>query len=435
MPLLQTEPRTLTCEFSYGSDELVRTYRMGGGESASSIPVSERSTDPLGHWWDRFLAGARPRNDESLTTLRVTDLFCGAGGLALGVRQAADELGFSVESSVALDHDDEAVSLYARNHATLHPVAGSITEHIDFRTRGTGAEATFRYPPQTIGHPWDGLHGRIHVVTAGPPCQGHSNLNNHSRRDDPRNELYLSVPAMAVALDAPMVIIENVPEVTQAVDEVVAAAIGLLEASGYSVETGVLRAHQLGWPQRRRRFFLVASRLVEPLPLSIVAEGLASDPRPVSWALERAGVDQDHHMARLPTMSDENQRRLDWLFDNDQFDLALDERPECHQDGTTYGSVYGRLNPDAPADTITTGFLTMGRGRFVHPTERRVLNPAEAAVLQGFPRGYDFHTPDGENPKSVSLTKWIGNAVPMPLGHAAALSLLLPLVSDGPAGS
>ena len=77
-----------------------------------------------------------------------------------------------------------------------------------------------------------------------------------------------------------------------------------------------------------------------------------------------------------PELSDANRRRIDWLFDNDAHDLPLSERPDCHRDGTTYNAVYGRLYPDRPAPTITTGFLTPGRGRYIHPTRRRVLTPA-----------------------------------------------------------
>ena len=112
------------------------------------------------------------------------------------------------------------------------------------------------------------------------------------------------------------------------------------------------------------------------------------------------------------------------LFRSDLFDLPMSERPECHRDGTTYNAVYGRLHPDRPAPTITTGFLTPGRGRFIHPFLRRTLTPHEAARLQGFPDGYNFF-PSHANPTTkVNLTKWIGDAVPMPLGYVAGISAL-----------
>ena len=87
-------------------------------------------------------------------------------------------------------------------------------------------------------------------------------------------------------------------------------------------------------------------------------------------------------------------------------------------------SVYGRLKPANPAPTITTGFMTPGRGRFIHPTERRTLTPLEAARIQGFPDTYDFNDPAGGAPTSQKLGKWIGDAVPMPLGYAATLAAI-----------
>ncbi|MCZ7531736.1 MAG: DNA cytosine methyltransferase [Acidimicrobiia bacterium] len=91
--------------------------------------------------------------------------------------------------------------------------------------------------------------------------------------------------------------------------------------------------------------------------------------------------------------------------------------------------MYGRLHPDRESQTITTGFMTPGRGRYVHPTERRVINALEAATLQGFPSTYEFHLPGETAPSKLQLGKWIGDAVPMPLGHAASLAALLPGLS------
>ncbi|MDA0371961.1 MAG: DNA cytosine methyltransferase, partial [Actinobacteria bacterium] len=45
---------------------------------------------------------------------------------------------------------------------------------------------------------------------------------------------------------------------------------------------------------------------------------------------------------------------------------------------------------DGPSGTITTGFLTPGRGRFVHAVEPRGLSPREGARLQGYPDSYSF---------------------------------------------
>src|SRR5690606_17176087 len=135
-------------------------------------------------------------------------------------------------------------------------------------------------------------------------------------------------------------------------------------------------------------------------------------------------------------LSEENRARVDWLFDNDAYELALPQRPDSHKEGTTYTSVYGRMRKNEPAPTITTGFTSPGRGRYVHPTRRRVLTAREAARLQGFPDSYIFAPNSVETPSRAKLAKWIGDAVPMPLGYAAVLSAITnpstPLTSPTP---
>ena len=128
------------------------------------------------------------------------------------------------------------------------------------------------------------------------------------------------------------------------------------------------------------------------------------------------------------TLSPENLRRIDWLFDNDAYDLPNTQRPRCHRNGHTYPSVYGRMRWNEPAQTITTGYLTPGRGRFVHPSRRRTVTPREAARIQAFPDSYDF-CPAGIDATRVLLGKIIGDAVPPLLGRAVCISALA--ISEG----
>jgi DNA (cytosine-5)-methyltransferase 1 len=127
-------------------------------------------------------------------------------------------------------------------------------------------------------------------------------------------------------------------------------------------------------------------------------------------------------MDEVAELSPENAERVEWLFSNDEYDLPLHMRPDCHKEGTSYGAVYGRMKWDAPAPTLTTGFLTTGRGRFIHPKRPRTITPREAARLQGFPDWFDFV--GTEAPARRDLAKWIGNAVPTVLGHLAGLAAL-----------
>ncbi len=427
MSTIEISSDVLTESFERTAGGLARTYRVGD-ETYTSDVTTERSTgDDRGDWWQAFLDGAVPVSRQYRGQLRTLDLFCGPGGLALGFGQAARELGYSVVSEAALDGDEGAHRVYRSNHETRTAATAAIgSAIIDYQVRGVAEKAKFRYDPEILDERFAHLPGSVDVVLAGPPCQGHSNLNNHTRRSDRRNELYLAVPAFAVAIDAEMVIIENVPAVIHDRGQVVDSTINLLRTAGYEVSTGRFFADRMGWPQTRQRFFLLARKGKTPLDPALVQSALNEpEPRPIWWAIgELEHAEVDGLMVPPIELSDENRRRIQWLFDNDAHDLALSERPECHQDGTTYNSVYGRLYLDRPAPTITSGFMTPGRGRYIHPTQRRTLSPREAARLQGFPDTYRFHPDESEPSSKAQLGKWIGDAVPMPLGHGAGLAVL-----------
>jgi len=126
-----------------------------------------------------------------------------------------------------------------------------------------------------------------------------------------------------------------------------------------------------------------------------------------------------------------NQDRIDWLFDNDEFDLPNARRPACHRNGTKYTAVYGRMYGDRPAPTLTTGFGSPGQGRFIHPNRRRMITPHEAARLQGFPDSYSFELSNG-NVTRQGLNKWIGDAVPSPLAMYVVVAALKSLFGHEP---
>ncbi|WP_327324158.1 DNA cytosine methyltransferase [Lysinibacillus parviboronicapiens] len=98
---------------------------------------------------------------------------------------------------------------------------------------------------------------------------------------------------------------------------------------------------------------------------------------------------------------------------------------ECHRKntGTTYLSVYGRMERDKPSPTITTQFYGYGNGRFGHPEQDRALSLREGAVLQTFPSDYQFIEPGKDVVTRIFGTQ-IGNAVPVKLGEVIGLSIL-----------
>jgi DNA (cytosine-5)-methyltransferase 1 len=436
--------------FSRTESGLERTIQIGDRsyESLISLAAAPKSdSDHLSAWWHAYLRNDRPdaRNDSG--ELKVAELFCGPGGLAQGVKHFCDEVGLKFRSVAAADTDADAVSVYSANHGTPREgmragPQGDSAELVSYEVSGTFDNSRFPVRPELLDPGWEKLVGGVDLLLAGPPCQGHSNLNNHTRRNDRRNGHYLDVPALAVALDCPAVIIENVPAVRWSHEEVVAKAEALFRSEGYKVKTGVMKAHKMGWPQRRNRFFMVATREAPPICLDKISEVLKVDePLDLWWAIkDLETIGEDAGMHRQPKRSIPNKVRIDYLFDNDVYDLPDEKGPlsrsapltDPNKKAHTYPSVYGRLRKFEVAPTITSGFMTNGRGRYVHPTMRRTLNPREAARLQGFPDGYDFE-PDGKRPDSFQLLKWIGDAVPMPLGYAATLSALGERLS-GPSG-
>lgn len=464
--MTETETQAVTGtfrqDFERDGEHLTRVFNTPTGPRRSRVPDPGTGEERHRGWWRQYWNGEVPEPDlgpEPRREIRTAEIFCGPGGLAQGVKQACLELGYKFSSKLAIDNDHGAVAVYRRNHGTELPWKGSIVDLLDKdRVEGTGANAKFRHTPIITD---DDVRAvlPIDLLLAGPPCQGHSNLNNHTRRDDERNGLYLKVPTFAIAADVPMVIIENVTAVVHDAAGVVDTAKGLFENNGYFVTELKLRADKLGWPQRRGRHFLVArhNRLGSPpLTEEEITDALEVDPpESVLWAIkdleDEVGV---CGMTRQPTSRTHTKdpaqigtkERLEWFRGHPgEYDLPLKMHNRLHRpgevrevngengeidkeivEGTTYTSVYGRMNPSEPAPTLTTGFLSPGRGRFVHPTQLRVLTPKEAARLQGFPDNYVWELHSEEIPKTSDLVKWIGDAVPMPLGHAAALSVLAP---------
>ena len=104
--------------------------------------------------------------------------------------------------------------------------------------------------PQIVDNRLEHLAGSIDVVLAGPPCQGHSNLNNHTRRSDRRNELYLTVPAFAVAVDAAMVVIGSRYIATCAVADRAPRLTMPIDAACRAMTTMQAAMMRIDWPRR-----------------------------------------------------------------------------------------------------------------------------------------------------------------------------------------
>ena len=79
---------------------------------------------------------------------------------------------------------------------------------------------------------------------------------------------------------------------------------------------------------------------------------------------------------------------------------------------------------DAPSPTITTQYYGFGNGRFGHPDQDRAISLREGALLQSFPKTYQF-VPNGDPIYRRIVGRLIGNAVPVKLGAAIGQSIVL----------
>lgn len=336
--------------------------------------------------------------------IRSVDLFSGCGGLTLGLEEAARRAGRRVDVTLAVEHDEAIADVYRTNFPGAKVVGGDVAAIFDGELGDscTTAEKLARL-----------LAPEVDILMAGPPCQGHSDLNNHTRRADPKNALYLRVARAAEVLRPRLVVIENVPPVQWDESGVVDATKLHLEKLGYNVYGEVVDLRHTGVPQTRKRYLLIASFSDAFVPM-VELGGLRAawgdhEARTVRWAIEDlSDSDGGTVLDTAAKSSATNKRRIDYLFDNGEWNLPDPERPDCHRLKThTYRSVYGRLWWDKPAPTVTTGFGSMGQGRYVHPAKRRTITPHEAARLQSFPDWYSWATE-----KRTLLSTMIGNAVP-----------------------
>jgi DNA (cytosine-5)-methyltransferase 1 len=425
----------VSCRFERVGSSIRRTLHSGRFSSVSflrsrAIDADLRRVSPGKAWQLAELRGTVPQQSDTLFSehVSIVDLFCGCGGFTTGVRSALRALGLRSEVIAAADFDPHALAVYRANHAPRHWIERNIDACVDYALESTKSGWRFSYPPAITERSLNLARDKTTFVIGGPPCQGHSNFNNLTRRSDPRNILYLTVPAIGIALSSPVIVIENVPSVVKDSHGVVDRAIAALGDAGYHCDTAVLNGDAFGAPQQRRRHFLLATRTPAALPLSRLSDCLAL-PSLTAWDairdLARRDVLRSGDLFDTPAeLSPENQRRVDYLFDNDAYELPDHVRPDCHRDGHTYPSVYGRMHANKPAQTLTGGFMSPGRGRFVHPKQRRGLTPHEGARLQGFPDSFQFKATSDIELHRKDYAKMIGDAVPPPMSFAIALAAL-----------
>ena len=339
-----------------------------------------------------------------LTKPLAIDLFCGAGGLSLGLKNA----GFKVVSAVEIDKE------VAKTYAANHPETKLIIKDI----RKVNAEELLK--------PAKGKE--IALVSGCPPCQGFSSLTAKYKQEDPRNELVLEMGRVIAEVQPKMVMLENVPGLAKRGRVVFDEFIDLLKSNGYVVNWDILQLADYDVPQTRRRLVLLAGNgfrieipkatrasnanikpgLKHRLTVFDVIGNMRERPVTLSYALKHGGPKKfNWHVVRDLTLL--SKKRLKSLkTGQDRLSLPEDLRPKCHKNNSKgFQNVYGRMSWDQVPPAITSGCTTPCMGRFGHPTQVRTISVREAALIQTFPKDYKFDTDFMDTACNL-----VGNALP-----------------------
>jgi len=273
----------------------------------------------------------------------------------------------------------------------------------------------------------------VKVLAGCAPCQPFSLYASRYRQraNDPRRELLHTFALLVNKTNPDIVVVENVPDIAKR--DVFRDFVNSLAKQNYRVWFGVVNSSSYGVPQFRRRVVLLASRHGD---IKII-DPTHREPRTVRQSIshlpglssgESDSVDKLHACSKL---SEINLQRIRASKPGGTWrDWPKHLVAACHRanSGHTYPSVYGRMEWDQPAPTMTTQCYGFGNGRFGHPEQDRAISLREAAILQSFPRDYAF-VPQNGRVSFRELGRLIGNAVPVELGRAIAHSINRHLIS------
>lgn len=350
-----------------------------------------------------------------MRNLKAIDLFCGAGGLSLGLQAAGFDILFAADSWKV------ATRAYSLNFS--HPI-------LTVDLASTPASSLWRSAGRTSTE--------VDVVVGGPPCQGFS-VQRIGPDLDHRNHMVLEFARLVSEIRPRMFLMENVPGLLGKRGRTLATAFEeQMDAAGYLVNAFSVNAAAYGVPQIRKRVMYVGTlrnalstfRFPGPSHVSgdfrTVADAIGDLPSP-PVDLTPTPTDRLHRRTRL---SELNQKRINLVPPGGgMMDLPPELRVDCHKAGADrigHRFVYGRMAPGEPAPTITARFDSFTRGKFGHPWEHRNITLREGARLQTFPDSFRF---EGSQEEIAAL---IGNAVPPLLAEVVLRAVSDHLTGRGP---
>jgi DNA (cytosine-5)-methyltransferase 1 len=260
-----------------------------------------------------------------------------------------------------------------------------------------------------------GFEGELDVLAACPPCTGFSRATptNHLV-DDNRNILVARTAFFVEEFRPRVLIMENARELlTGNFAHHFEFLRDSLEVMGYSVHAKIHMLTGLGLPQIRERALVIATApTVELHTLDDLWAGFSINESATTVrraiggmrSLTAGQVDRQDPMHASPTFSSpatlERLRAIPknggswrdlWVNPKARHHLtaamrrrAADARWGDHPD------VYGRMRWDRPAPTVKRECGHVGNGRYAHPEQHRLLSLREMAIINGFPRSYQF---------------------------------------------
>lgn len=334
--------------------------------------------------------------------ISCVDLFCGVGGLTHGFVKE----GLPVTAGIDLDPACK-YPFEVNNRATFIQKDVSKVTVSEIKQLFGSSDAT--------------------VLAGCAPCQPFSTYaqryagSNHSGKWD----LLYEFGRLAKGALPDVVTMENVPSVER--HTVFRDFVKTLKKLGYHVWYGIVDSSQYGVPQQRLRMVLLASQHGD---ISLIPPTSRS-PKTVRQAIGKLAplkAGESHlkdslHIAA--SLSETNLQRIRVSRPGGTWREWPDHLiADCHraESGRTFPAVYGRMEWDKPAPTMTTQCYGFGNGRFGHPEQDRAISLREAAILQSFPKSYEF-VPKGAEVQFRTLGRLIGNAVPVNLGRAIARSI------------
>lgn len=364
---------------------------------------------------------------KELKQLLAVDLFCGAGGLSLGLEEA----GFQV--ILGVDHYRYAVATHRAHFGGVSLCADLSRPGVLKKIR----RAVNRIP--------------ISLIAGGPPCQPFSRAGKNKIRSlgkvrnvDTRRELWRGFVALVKRLTPRAVLIENVPDMGFGENSIVfRQLVSALEASGYDVYSRILPTWHFGVPQHRQRLILVGVQSgisfkwpkIRNEEKITVRDAISDLPRVSGGAkqveLPYRGASNHYqrwcrkrmaqmgkgkiydHIGRAVRADDLEAFRL---MDHGTLYSDLPARLRRYR-ADIFDDKYKRLPWDGLSRTITAHIGKDGYW-YIHPSQHRTLTVREAARIQTFPDWFRFAgTPS-------HAFRQIGEAVPPLFGKAIGRAIL-----------